>query len=265
MTSLRRLTSSLARSSRGRAIVVSLTTMVAFASISALAGHLHAETTRDSILTEGKKLYSQHDEELIIRHFFDDRREGFFLDVGAWMWKEASTTYYLESHLGWSGIAIDAQKSLAADYKKHRPRTQFFSYLITDHSGDTGTLYVAGPISSADESHLDIFKKHPERFPGAVMLETTPMKVRTITLNDLLERSGVDEIDFMSMDIEGSEPPALAGFDIERYRPELVCIEVSGKTQAAVAEYFAAHGYERIDEYLKHDYVNWYYTPKSSE
>ena len=26
--------------------------------------------------------YSQHGEELIIRHFFRDRREGFFLDVG---------------------------------------------------------------------------------------------------------------------------------------------------------------------------------------
>lgn len=38
------------------------------------------------ILEKGQKLYSQHDEELIIRHFFDDRRDGFFVDVGSFHW-----------------------------------------------------------------------------------------------------------------------------------------------------------------------------------
>ena len=78
-----------------------------------------AESERDDILTKGEKLYSQMNEELIIRHFFDDRRDGFFLDVGAFDWKKASTTLYLERHLGWSGIAIDAQKIHAEGYRKN--------------------------------------------------------------------------------------------------------------------------------------------------
>jgi hypothetical protein len=94
-----------------------------------------AESERDDILTKGEKLYSQMNEELIIRHFFDDRRDGFFLDVGAFDWKKASTSLYLERHLGWSGIAIDAQKIYAEGYRKNRPRTKFFTYLVTDHSG----------------------------------------------------------------------------------------------------------------------------------
>ena len=52
------------------------------------------------ILTSGQKLYSANNEELIIRHFFNDRRGGVFVDVGSWHWKESSTTYYLEKHLG---------------------------------------------------------------------------------------------------------------------------------------------------------------------
>ncbi len=54
-----------------------------------------------SVLESGKALYSQGKEELIIRDFFEDRRSGFFLDVGSYQWKKLSTTYYLEKHLGW--------------------------------------------------------------------------------------------------------------------------------------------------------------------
>jgi len=55
-----------------------------------------------------KKLYSQFNEELIIRDFFQDRKNGVFLDVGCSKPIENSTTYYLDKHLGWSGIGIGA-------------------------------------------------------------------------------------------------------------------------------------------------------------
>lgn len=46
------------------------------------------------------KLYSQFNEEVIIRHFFGDRRAGFYLDVGCAWAMRWNTTYYLEEHLG---------------------------------------------------------------------------------------------------------------------------------------------------------------------
>jgi FkbM family methyltransferase len=256
-----------------------LAMLIVFSAIALLVGpaRLHAESadvakpsavaepTGDAVLTEGKKLYSQHNEELVIRHFFQDRRDGFFVDVGSYHWKNASTTLYLERHLGWSGIAIDAQRGFAQGYKKNRPATRFVSYLVTDKSGDTGTIYQAGALTSANPHHLDLFKADPVTFPGASKLEGKPVEVPTITLNDLLAKHGVEKIDFLSMDIEGSEPAALAGFDIERYRPELVCIEVGGQASAKIAPYFEKHGYRRIGEYARHDRVNWYYTPVSDE
>jgi hypothetical protein len=56
-----------------------------------------------SIFRKEKKLYSQWNEELLIRDFFGDRRDGTFLDVGCADYKRLSTTYYLEERLGWSG------------------------------------------------------------------------------------------------------------------------------------------------------------------
>jgi len=209
------------------------------------------------ILTNGKKLYSQHDEELIIRHFFDDQRGGVFLDVGCWDWKDGSTTLYLEEKLGWSGIGVDAQPKVRQGYEQHRPHTKFQNYIVTDRSGGTGKLFVGGQVSSINERHVEQF--------GAAWDQTDPIEVPTITLNDLLAQNGIQHVDFLSMDIEGAEPKALAGFDISKFKPRLVLIESSPEIREAILQYFSAHGYERIDEYLAYDSVNWYFRPKLSD
>ena len=67
---------------------------------------------------------------------------------------------------------------------------------------------------------------------------------------------------FIAIYIEGREPAALAGFDLDRFQPTLVCLAASPTIRSAIAAYFERHGYERIDEYLKVDAVNWYYTPR---
>jgi FkbM family methyltransferase len=212
---------------------------------------VRADGPRSWDLTSHEKLYSQANEELIVRHFFGDREAGTFVDVGCYHWKQFSTTYYLEAHLGWSGIGIDALPSLRAGYEKNRKRTRFFNYLVGDESGGVATLFAAGPLSSTDEARIEAWGQ-----------EGKPIEVPRITLNDLLDAAGVEKIDFLSMDIEQAEPAALAGFDIERFRPELVCIEATESVREPIAAYFDAHGYERIDAYLSYDPVNWYYRPR---
>src|SRR4051812_42276929 len=67
---------------------------------------------------------SEHGEEWIARDYFKDRRDGFFVDVGANDYKRSSNTYYLETALGWSGIAIEPQREFEAGYTSHRPKTR---------------------------------------------------------------------------------------------------------------------------------------------
>ena len=63
----------------------------------------------------GAKRYSRWVEETLIRDYFQDRRDGVFLDVGANHYMSESNTYFLEKELGWSGIAIDALEEFAAE------------------------------------------------------------------------------------------------------------------------------------------------------
>jgi FkbM family methyltransferase len=198
----------------------------------------------------GEALYSQDDEETLIRAFFRDRRDGFFLDVGAGDPIRHSTTYYLEKHLGWTGIAIDAVAEYAEPFAQKRPATRFFNYFVGDKSETAHDFFI-----SEDRNFSSGTGSDPRG--GAYQKR----KVTTITLNDLLAREKVPAIGFLSMDIEGFEPAALAGLDIGRYRPELVCIEISSpEIGRAVAEYFALRGCREITAYRAVDWINRYYT-----
>ena len=73
--------------------------------------------------------YSRNAEEWIIRDFLKDRRNGVFLDVGANHYRDENNTYYLESQLGWTGIAVEPLTEFEADYKRHRPGTRFRAFL----------------------------------------------------------------------------------------------------------------------------------------
>lgn len=210
---------------------------------------------REGILAE-ERLYSLFDEELIIRDFFQDRRGGFFLDIGCAWPVRASNTYYLEKHLGWKGIGVDALAGYAPGWKEKRPDSSFFSYLVTDQSKLTETFFMApNPGLSSTDRELASGKAF------GTDVEPEEVRIETITLDDLLDREGVTKIDLLSMDIEGHEPKALAGFDIERFQPELVVVEgqVVADSEHQVRAYFEEHGYELIEKYRPFDSVNRYF------
>ena len=80
-------------------------------------------------------------------------------------------------------------------------------------------------------------------------------------LNKLLEAERISAIDFLSMDIELAEPKALAGFDIERFRPTFVCIEAHVEVRQQILDYFARHHYVLVGRYLRADDHNLFFTP----
>jgi FkbM family methyltransferase len=209
----------------------------------------------------GARVYSQGNEELLIRDFFQDRRGGFFLDVGASDWKDDSTTALLEERLGWSGIAVDANPEFREGYVQHRPRTRYFTFFVSDKADEKADFYIvdaATKESTGVRERMDLYR---QAFGDGVYRK---VEVQTTTVNALLDHEKVTKVDFLSLDIEGYEPMALAGFDIDRFRPDLACVEVKGATEDAIDGFFAAHGYVEIRKYRLLDAANRYYAPKGA-
>jgi FkbM family methyltransferase len=203
----------------------------------------------------GPRFFSQADEETLIRAFFRDRKGGFFLDVGSSHYEKDSTTYYLEKHLGWRGIAVDALEEFRVGYERFRPRTRFFAFFVTNEAAMPRDFHVYTRDTRISSGSLE----HLRGLPGVKERHIETVTVPTATLDRLLASEAVDRVDFVSLDIEGSEPEALEGFDIDRYRPELLCVEIQTYTRGRVFAYFASHGYQPIEPYRNHDEVNTYF------
>jgi FkbM family methyltransferase len=220
-----------------------------------------SHSTVSSILREGTKRYSQDDEELVIRDFFHDRTGGVFVDVGAGHYQRYSTTYYLEERLGWSGVAIDALAEYAEDYRRHRRRTRFVNALVTDRARGPARFYRADAFPELSSVSRPLAEAQTrELTDGGTVSER---QVPTSTLDAILGGLGVRSIDLLSMDIEEHEPEALAGFDLRRFAPGLVCVEAHPAVRDALWSYFRARGYVRQDQYLAWDSANWYFAPSA--
>ena len=123
-----------------------------------------------------------------------------------------SNTYYLETVLEWSGVALEPQVKFAEGYKQFRPKTVFVPLFVSDTSNQQTTLFVTANnlVASSSRAFTETYG------------EVTPTPATTTTLDEVLDRLNIQRIDFLSIDIELAEPQALAGFSIERFRPGLL-------------------------------------------
>ena len=201
----------------------------------------------------GLKRYSQGPEEWLVRDFFDDRRNGVFVDVGAYHPVEYSNSYRLERDLGWSGVAVDALEQFAKPFAELRPKSQFFTAFVGDTDHGEATLHVdpeQALIASGDKSFTATFTN-----------KAVPIQVRRRTLDSILREARIQKVDFVSLDIELGEPAALRAFNLAYYKPELLCIEAHAQSRQEILDIMARAGYVVVGRYLRVDEPNIYFKP----
>ncbi len=155
-------------------------------------------------------------EKQLVWEFFGRRREGFFIDVGANQPKTGSQTWFLEEQ-GWRGILIEPQARLCEKLRAARPRSRVFQVACgAPGSPPEMPFYVAeiAGHSSLQKNLID---------PSTRYLETEMVKL--MTLDAVLEEAGNPAVDFVSIDVEGTQLEVLRGFNLRRHHPALLLIE----------------------------------------
>lgn len=186
------------------------------------------------------KTYSQYNEDLFINLLFEGKNNGFFVDVGANDPVIMSNTKKFVDK-GWRGINIEPNPELYEKLKENRPNDINLNIGISPESGQL-TFYemTADTLSSFNkEVALKLGKKFNAQIKSEKLIEVEPLK------NIFQKYLNNDEIDFMSVDVEGYDLKVLQSNDWDKYRPKAILVEVDhvGDT---VGEYLMNKDYKLV-------------------
>ena len=169
-----------------------------------------------------------------------DYKPGFFIDLAANEPVLLSNTRALERDYGWRGICIDGNIKMLEKLAAARTCT-VVKGIVTSKSGDM--VVFQKPINAGKVDHHD-------GYAGILSNSTDNKKVRrgwsvvhetTVTLVDILRHlDAPPEIDYLSLDIEGSEDEAMLPHDFNRYRFKFLTIE---RPSAVLREFLRSRGY----------------------
>lgn len=193
------------------------------------------------------KYFSQGGEDCLLWALFGDRSRGFFVDVGAFDGVHLSNSFSFEQQ-GWKGICVEAHPSFAQACSRNRPGSVCLHAACVADESVKQVQILAEPLGllsgiRANETP-DLEGRYALRgmkFPGF-----SAVSVPARTLNSILAEHlpAGTPIDFLSIDVEGTEVEVLQGLDLERFPVGVILAEAN--TPAAAGQlnsYLAPYGY----------------------
>ena len=198
--------------------------------------------------------HAQLFQDLLVTFLLKGKRDGFFVEFGATNGRDLSNTFALEQSFGWTGILAEPARCWHAALKANR-KASIDTRCVWKQTGaqlefkETEIPEVSTLVDLVDRD----FNKG-DRARGV----TYP--VETVSLNDLLKAHGAPrEIDYLSIDTEGSELEILKAFDFADYDIKIVTVEHNfvPADRQEIRKLLTEKGFLRIFEPLS-KFDDWY-------
>jgi len=165
--------------------------------------------------------YSQQGEDVILRILFEGVERGFYVDVGAYHPVRYSNTYYFYKR-GWHGINIDATPGAVEVFNRYRRRDINLEAAVAKNKRDiTLFMFKQGGLNTLSPELAELHSRQSTR------RVISSKVVRTQSLLEILDtyKAPGQEIDFLSVDVEGYDLEALQSNDWKKYVPKVVLCE----------------------------------------
>ena len=172
---------------------------------------------------------------------FNEKRGGYFLDIGAHDGVTNSNTLLLETRYHWNGLCVEANPIMFERLRGSR-RVHCINACLDDSEREVNFYQkgVRGGIIDAGLDNQDV-SIDDERVT----------RLRTRTLASVLDEFGApDVIDYLSIDTEGAEERILGHFDFDRYVFRCITIERPSDT---LRQLLRDKGYSLVKEVPQFD------------
>ena len=195
-------------------------------------GTLFGRQHRDPV-AEGNEYYQSQPScqipylNFIIELFLGTRSDGIYVEVGAFDGLFASNTWGLAVR-GWKGYLVEPVPALAeacrANYRDFK-NVSVCQHAIAGPGQSSITLSLAGTLTTASIEQATEYASVPWALDS---LTGEVIDVPALDLDTFLESRGVQpDFDILVVDVEGFESTVFQGFDIARWRPRMMIVELA--------------------------------------
>lgn len=194
------------------------------------------------------KFYGQFNppvDKVLYETYFKDKRDGFFIECGAYDGLLDTCGKFFEESMGWKGINIEAAPRLFQRLLINRP-TSFMNLnvALSNKNGSATFNDIVSPTGIADGNGSLTHKEAHVKQITDQHCTFKPVEVQTIRFADLMRKHIVTHIDFMVLDVEGHEVEALEGMAASPTIPEVMCVEYPFAGLDGIKKVLESYGYK---------------------
>jgi FkbM family methyltransferase len=196
---------------------------------------------------------SQIRQDLFVLAATNFKRNGFFVEFGATDGVSLNNTFMLEKRFGWDGILAEPAKMWHKQLSENR-RVRIARKCVWSVTGENvDFIESAVPELSTVREYLG----HDSHASSREVAKS--YRVETISLNDLLiQFDAPKEIDYLSVDTEGSEYKILAEFDFSKWKVNVLTVEHNfTEDRQRIYELLTSKGFIRVCEEIS-NFDDWF-------
>ena len=180
-------------------------------------------------------------EDTAVLDYFKDKKNGFYVDVGCYHPIHRNNTYLLHKQ-NWNGVNIDTSEFSIDLFNHMRPKDLNYNCAISNRNQIIKLFY------QKELSQLSTIERDQAEtvFQGNIKEKA----IQAFTLDEILDRDKFKDIkiDFLDIDVEGADLKVLEGLSFDRFKPELVCVEIHTKEikQSDIYKFLINKNYELL-------------------
>ncbi len=187
---------------------------------------------------------SQSGQDKIIKNsFFRSKKNGYFIEIGAFDGVLGSNCIHFEKSMKWDGIAIEPSTIQFEKLKLNRKCHLINKAIAAEEKEveflevEEGYTQMSGIINENFISEETI-KKDPRSKTKKIIIKTT-----TFDKNIPYDK----EIDYLSIDIEGGEMELLASIDFKKYNIKVISVENNFPEKLNFKNFFYSKNFNYFD------------------
>ena len=195
------------------------------------------------------KYYSQFKQDHFLdKYFFKGKRDGVFVDVGAYDGVKNSNTFYFEKELNWTGICCEPLPHIFNDLMNNRTEnSKNVMCAVTTENGFKPFIKNIGfceSFSVLKDSYDPRYKKIIENVKSGKGGFHEEINVKCHRLDTIFDQLKVDKVDYLSVDTTGCSLDVFKSIDFDKVYIHMISFEsLVENSHTEIVDYLKANGF----------------------